>query len=849
MPSRWPLVGRASEVAQVQSGLDEGVRTVVVSGPAGIGKTRLVAEATAALANTRWVRGSISAGTVPLGAYAEYISGDEVDPALRIGQLIGAMSSPPGEAVVVVDDVQALDPLSIVVTQALALSDAVHVVLIWRSEEPLSPELTPLLRVDGLTRVDLAPLSRESVEELSRDLLDDDLGDQGLAELWRLTEGNPLFVTSLLADPAAAACRLAGGGGELPPTLVGVIDARLRDLPDDILDVLDVVALAEPVPLSVVADLTSPEALEAAEAAHVVTLDAQRRTTGDADAWLTHPLYGEVRLARLSESRQRRLRTRLVEALGNVKRPDVQDRVKRAVLAARADATPVRDEVLGDGAVAAMGLAALPLAIELATQVGPGEQLPSAQLTAAHAMTVLGDADGAEDMYARIDVAKLSPAQWESLLVLEAYTRLWTRNDADGAAAIVQRARSADAGTAALAADGMLLTADGKPDEALKVIAEFHSTAPQSEQARITVDWAELTALAETGRLPELEDAVRRGAVLAETSALIAYWRLTLALPHLRGLKLAGDPERVQQVWHSVQTQVPPQPGAVTGWLTGFAGVAASARGELETAGALLDDALATFDEVDAGPEMWFSFALERAEVAAQVGDRERLGELLERLSTGEHDGYASMRPQWQAIAAWADALDGATSAAITEALDAAAIAKKATQAAYEVYCLQTAARFGSACVAERMAALARQLPHLPRAQTAAVHAAALAAGDAAALMAASEEYERYGDLVGAADAAAQAAAAYRREGRSGSALTAAERMRALAARTGAQTPAMAAAVDDDGLTDRQREIVRLAAKGLSNKEIAERLVVSVRTVEGHVYRASQILGAPVRGT
>nr|WP_283242168.1 helix-turn-helix transcriptional regulator [Gordonia araii] len=59
----------------------------------------------------------------------------------------------------------------------------------------------------------------------------------------------------------------------------------------------------------------------------------------------------------------------------------------------------------------------------------------------------------------------------------------------------------------------------------------------------------------------------------------------------------------------------------------------------------------------------------------------------------------------------------------------------------------------------------------------------------------------------------------------------------------------MAAVVADDGLTDRQREIVRLAANGLSNKEIAERLVVSVRTVEGHLYRASQILGAPVRGS
>ena len=39
-------------------------------------------------------------------------------------------------------------------------------------------------------------------------------------------------------------------------------------------------------------------------------------------------------------------------------------------------------------------------------------------------------------------------------------------------------------------------------------------------------------------------------------------------------------------------------------------------------------------------------------------------------------------------------------------------------------------------------------------------------------------------------------------------------------------------------LTSREREIANLVAAGLSNKEIAQRLTVSVRTVEGHIYRA-----------
>jgi DNA-binding CsgD family transcriptional regulator len=49
------------------------------------------------------------------------------------------------------------------------------------------------------------------------------------------------------------------------------------------------------------------------------------------------------------------------------------------------------------------------------------------------------------------------------------------------------------------------------------------------------------------------------------------------------------------------------------------------------------------------------------------------------------------------------------------------------------------------------------------------------------------------------------------------------------------------------GLTDRQVEIVRLVAAGLSNAEIAQRLVVSVRTVDHHVSAVLQKLGVRTR--
>jgi DNA-binding CsgD family transcriptional regulator len=48
-------------------------------------------------------------------------------------------------------------------------------------------------------------------------------------------------------------------------------------------------------------------------------------------------------------------------------------------------------------------------------------------------------------------------------------------------------------------------------------------------------------------------------------------------------------------------------------------------------------------------------------------------------------------------------------------------------------------------------------------------------------------------------------------------------------------------------LTAREREIVRLLGSGLTSREVSERLCLSLRTVEGHVYRAMTKTGSASR--
>ena len=70
------------------------------------------------------------------------------------------------------------------------------------------------------------------------------------------------------------------------------------------------------------------------------------------------------------------------------------------------------------------------------------------------------------------------------------------------------------------------------------------------------------------------------------------------------------------------------------------------------------------------------------------------------------------------------------------------------------------------------------------------------------------------------------------------------DRARELAGRAeDACTPALREAETPALLSAREREVAVLAGEGLTNRQIAERLHVSVRTVESHVYRACSRLG------
>ncbi|HTX68698.1 MAG TPA: helix-turn-helix transcriptional regulator, partial [Thermoleophilia bacterium] len=209
----------------------------------------------------------------------------------------------------------------------------------------------------------------------------------------------------------------------------------------------------------------------------------------------------------------------------------------------------------------------------------------------------------------------------------------------------------------------------------------------------------------------------------------------------------------------------------------------------------------------------------------------------------------ATTHPTMRAYAlrgmAWAALAEGDPPAAQRIALDAAQDPRTRPYAAAEL--THDALRAGAPAreIAPRLARL-RTRTDSPLAAAYAEHADALVARSGSALLAVVDVFADIGALRLACECAADAARFFADEGRADSARRAAAQADKL--HLGGRRPHLG---DIDGpsieLTRREAQLVDLASRGLSNAEIADRLVLSTRTVESHLYNAMKKLGVTDR--
>jgi DNA-binding CsgD family transcriptional regulator len=860
-PLQWPLVGRHEQLELFTASLDDPrAHGFVIHGAPGVGKTRL-ADQCLALADRHGrnvARATATEGSraAPLGALAHLlpagIGAERVDLVAIVSEIRAVLSDQGGRGplVLFVDDLHLLDVTSATLLCQLVDADLLFLVATVRSNESLPPGIEALWQRARVRRVDLVDLDRAAVGTLLHLVLRGPVEATTVAEIWTASQGNVLFVRELVLGALDRGHLVDQRGvwrlvGPLvtTPRLHELLAGRLARLPEAACRAVDILAVWEPAGLTTLEAIVGAGQLELLDRSGLLTVRSEGRRQ---HVSLAHPLYGDILRARMPTLTRRRLlleHAARTEAYGARRREDAV-RIAAARLEAAGTADP--DLLVRAARLARYGQD-FPAVERLGRAAVVDGVTPEAGLLLGEALHELGRYREADEV---LTAAQSAVADDDRLLVYitEIHTRnlMWgLRRDAEAIEVnAAARARVHDrAGVTELTLnEGLLLTYSGRPRAALAALAPVEPDA--DPRARALRALAELPALVATGRCATGADLLGR----AFTEQMDLPDQVAIPGPGnhilIRAYALAECgrlPEASRLATAAYEATPASAPPSALMWLAHQIGRCALLAGQLATARRWLTEALARSEDGGLpGPRCLVLSVL--ATATAGLGDAEAAAAAASDLDRLEP--FPFTRPEQELGRAWARVAAGDLPGAREILRRGAALAAEAGYRGCEAWLLHDVARLGEpATVAARLADLADECEGDLVAAYAG-HAAAATAGEPAALVAAADAFERLGAILLAAEAASEAAQAHQRRGDRRSAAAQGTRATTLmAACEGARTPGLAAPVMVVPLTPRERDIAAYAAQGQSSKEIADRLYLSVRTVNNHLQSVYSKLG------
>ncbi|KUI13181.1 LuxR family transcriptional regulator [Mycolicibacterium acapulense] len=857
MISGDPLAGRDGELAIIRRALGGSDKSgVVIVGAAGVGKTRLAREVLAlaerAGDRTNWIVGTESAKALPLGAFTAVIDEAVAEPVPNVRRLVNSLVGQHrhGRTLIGVDDAHLLDGLSAHLVHQLAQTRATRLVVTLRAGADEPDAITALWKDGLLVRLDLEPLSVDAARAVIEQILGGAVDARSAHRFWKLTGGNALFLRQLVMDQidAGRLRQTAGvwiwdGGVAVSQSISDMVGRQLRELTPAVALVVDTLSQCEPLAVDALCDVVDRDALETAERMRLVTVE---RSGANLAARLAHPLFGELRRATAGELYLSRIRGRLATRLAHDGEPDGQATVRRALLALESDLPPDPDLFLA-AARGAMTLLDLELADRFATAAADAGAAEAPGLRALN-LFLLGRGAQAEEVLSRMVGDGITGAhRWS---IVRAANLIWMLGHIDDACAVLTRLASGPESTAEqfarMAAEACVDAASARCDDAAQKATAALESGLLTDFDAMLASVALTMALGALGRADELTAIAESALERAMTSFQASHMRFWFASVYARACRLTGHIEECEAMARRMADSAKEMPSLAYANLASLLGNAALMRGDVRAAVTLLHEALAGVQRhgVTSGLRPATCFAL--AEAHAKLGEGKAAEDAIAEACESVPPDYVFMQTALSIATGWSLVANGCVTDAIATVRAAASQARARRQPTHELACHQAAAQWGDTSCAKPARELADALG-LPLADAVAGHTEALAADDGEGLLAAAEAYRTIGDRAAAADVAAQAAVAFTRGQHRKRGLYAAAVAKELSdACGGLCTPALRVPASQP-LTGRQREIVEFVVAGLSNREIAERLVMSVRSVEGHIYRACQRVGASSR--
>lgn len=869
------LVGRDREVDAVLSALrSPELRGALIVAEAGMGKSALANVVAGKLAQempVHRIHASSALTGIPFGALAPLLpvlSAEDTDSPLAVMRALLGRLRPAGAGsgqatpLVVVDDAHALDESTADLLSQLMASGRVRMLILTRSITDIPAGIPAQVWSGVIARFHLHPLTDAQVHELCSQVLGGAILSTTSAELARRSGGNPMFILALLAETRRTGSLTERHGVWLmgvnadPPQgrLADLLKAQLSGLSSEEREAMEIIALAEPVPVAVAFRLGLHRSVDALTAANLVSVEE----AGSRLLRPRHPLYGQLVRHMVPAARSARLRQRVLKVLPED--TESMDGLLRSVGWSLDCGATVPDETLLRAAYMANNFFDSDFALRAAREIQDPALQPAARVQTARAHYQRANFDAAQELVTGTveQAADLTTVKLGTLLRVQLHQRL-----ASDVAGLDQARRAWQEAIERIAAEA---EAAGTLDDELRADIESSWRGAALLEALIDVAKGAYSS-SEAGLSSLLEKARSAGDIEAELVSLallgeihsacgraetaMVYTREALGIVnrsdhrflnyhefvlhrHLSALLWAGAWDEMANSVNQDLVISSRSALRIGGTVDMCLAVRELRRGDMPAALLKLTAAVEGMRTHDPEGHLGLALAI-AAQLAAGAGDTDTADEMLAECDKVPPRGGLSTRVITRGnrlAAGYARTNDPRILAALRETAEQAE-EQGLVAAEFELRCLSM--YLGDPTVMNRLLKLEVEGP---RGRAVNIFARAVLDHDIAGLL-------RFAAEPADPDARALGPLALQealRLAKASGDRTQIQRVQRVISKTDNGTSSSRSSTAPI-LTRRETDVAALVAKGLRNAEIAGRLHLSVRTVEGHIYRIFEKLG------
>jgi DNA-binding CsgD family transcriptional regulator len=336
IPPAWPVLERDGDLARALRTFAAGVQNqgpeglpahavghaagLVVAGEPGVGKTTLASGIISALLTDARnpplvvpVLCTATSNSLPWSSLAPSMSTESLAAAMELGGSGTPAPTHVRQVLYRIEDAHLLDTMSASYISWQVRAGQAEIVATVRQLSALPESFQMLLKDSVVESLRLEPLDAADTRLLLEKAVRGPVDPDAARHLYTLTRGNPMYLREVVRSALQSGDMFNTStgwqwrrAGAVPGTLSRLIERDMAELPDALRDVLELVAFSEPIALPLLLKMVRPQDFDACLRAELITLVHPPHSLVP-EVVSAHPLKGEAIRAAVSVSNRLRL--------------------------------------------------------------------------------------------------------------------------------------------------------------------------------------------------------------------------------------------------------------------------------------------------------------------------------------------------------------------------------------------------------------------------------------------------------------------------------------------------------------------------------------------------------------